>query len=885
MYRAHDTKLKRDVALKILPDSFAADPDHLARFQREAQVLASLNHPNIAHIHGLEESNGIRALVMELVEGEDLAQRIARGAIPIDEALPIAKQIAEALEAAHEQGIIHRDLKPANIKVRPDGTVKVLDFGLAKALEPTAARSASVSMSPTITSPAMTQAGIILGTAAYMSPEQAKGRPAGKRSDVWAFGAVLFEMLTGKRAFDAEDVPETFVAVLRADVKWELLAGVPAHVSTAIRRCLQKDPKQRIGDVQDVRLALEGAFDTPVPETAPSRRGFAPRLLWLVAATGVVGALVGAVTVWFSRGAELAVADPPVYRSALLQAPGAFPATQGNPTQLSLSPNGKYLAYVMSDAGGQNRLWVRSLDGNDSRLVPGTERVQTVFWSPDSREMGFVSDGHVSRRDVAEGPISRVCDAASSGSGGAWAADGTILIGSLATVSFGLRGCSASGGGEPRPLTSVEGRETTHSYPFMLPDGRHFLYTAYLAGGAGATGIYATALGSNDRTLVLSGGSNSAYANGYLLFMRSDTLMAQPFDPATLKTSGSPRPLAAQVTTGGASGQTGAFSVSQTGVLAYSVGTLDTATQLQWFDRRGKRLGAVGEPANYRNPRLSPDETTIAVEMLGTGAPRNRDIWLLDVKRSIPSRFTTSAGIDASPLWLPDGHSIVYGTAGANTAILQQRLSASTPEPDTLLKLDFTGAPQSFAAREGALLFTKPTLSNIVAIYQLTLADGKIAPLLQGPSDIGHPALSPDGRSLAYVSRESGRPDVYLQDYPAATQKLRISGTGGGAQPVWKRDGKELYYLAPDGGVMAVEIGRDPRLIAGTTTRLFGVRVEGMAGSFTNIYHQFDVAGDGRFLVNAFTEDNQVTPFALVVNWPTLLKDKAQGPAEAGPHD
>ena len=476
VYRARDTKLSRDVALKVLPESVADDSDRLARFTREAQTLASLNHPNIAHIHGLEESGGVRALVMELVEGEDLSQRLARGPIPVDEALPVAKQITEALEAAHEQGIIHRDLKPANIKVRSDGTVKVLDFGLAKALGPPAASSADVLTSPTLTSPAMTQVGMILGTAAYMSPEQARGKTVDARADIWAFGAVLYEMLTGRRAFAGEDVTDTLAAVVRAEPDWSALpADVPPALRTYLRRCLQKDPRQRVRAIGDVRLALDGAFDTDSPSTTVSARPAAllARLAWVAIALAVLAAI--------------ALAVPAVQHwreSAPTQLSGRFNIALPQAANFALSPRGRLLVFTSTE-GGPKRLWIRPLDSLDARPILGTDDGDLPFWSPDEKHVAFFAQGKLKKVAVTGGPAEVVCDAPTP-RGGAWNLDGVIVF--APNIVGGLFRVTADGG-VPVPVTKPADARHSHRHPEFIAGGNRFIFLVE-AGAEATSGIY-----------------------------------------------------------------------------------------------------------------------------------------------------------------------------------------------------------------------------------------------------------------------------------------------------------------------------------------------------------------------------------------------------------
>ncbi|HWI20658.1 MAG TPA: protein kinase, partial [Vicinamibacterales bacterium] len=580
VWRATDTTLGRQVAIKILPDAFAADPERLARFEREAKTLASLNHPHIAAIYGFEKSSGIHALVMELVEGEDLSQRISRGAIPIDEALPIAKQIAEALEAAHEQGIIHRDLKPANIKVRSDGTVKVLDFGLAKAVEPPAASGVTAMNSPTLSVHA-TQAGIILGTAAYMSPEQAKGRHVDKRADIWAFGAVLFEMLTGTRAFPGEDLTDTLAAVVRAEPDWTRLpAGLSPAVVVYLKRCLTKDPKQRPQAIGDVRLALEGAFETPAsPATHTTTSSSRGRLPWMVAtaaaALGMIALALPAV-----RHLRETPSDAPEMRVDIVT-----PDTD-TPLQFALSPDGRSIVFVASGDGLQ-RLWLRPLDQTEARPLPGTEGASYPFWSPDSRSIAFFATNALLRLDLAAGTPNRVAPLTGISNGGSWGQDGTILF-SRQLAGPLLR--VAAAGGDPVPVTALDPpRQSTHRHPQFLPDGRHFLFQA--DGEPEARGIYLGSLeGGVPKRLTASDSGGAFLPPDRVVFVQGGTLLARRLDLAAGLLTGEAFTLVGRV--GVDSFGRGGFAVSDSGAVAYR--GADRAQQLTWIDRTGKAEGGEG---------------------------------------------------------------------------------------------------------------------------------------------------------------------------------------------------------------------------------------------------------------------------------------------------
>jgi eukaryotic-like serine/threonine-protein kinase len=669
VYRATDNNLKRAVAIKVPPASVAADAERLARFQREAEVLAAFSHPNIAAIYGLERTGATTALVMELVERPTLADRIAQGPMPVDEALPIAKQTAGALEAAHELNIIHRDLKPANIKVRPDGTVKVLDFGLAKAMEPTGALSPSMSRSPAITTPAMTQAGMILGTAAYMSPEQAKGRAVDRRSDVWAFGAVLFEMLTGQRAFAGEDVSDTLANVLKMEPDWERLpANVPPRVRQVIRACLHKNAKQRIGDVQDVRLALEGAFETLVPDggvmTGPRRT---ERLVWLsTVAVVMLLAAVQSARVW--RQASSMPSPQMRLEIAMPSAPAATIA-ENELESLAISPDGLKMVFV-SVSQGRSQLWLRSLDSVSARPLAGTDLAILPFWAPDSRSVAFFANGQLKRIDI-DGGSTQTLARAPFGLGGTWNRDGTILLTPL--LSGPIYRIPATGG-EPAALTQLAPGQIVHYRPRFLPDGRHFFY--YAEGSPDVSGVYVGQLdGAETRRLLDAESALIHQSSGHVLFVSQGTLYAQPFDFKGLALIGNRSPVAEDVA---------AVSVSDTGLVAYRRGSLGERRQFIWFDRSGREIGRVGDSYNsYGNghPSLSPNGRYVAVVRVVDG---NADIWLLETTRGVLSRFTSESALNFSPKWSPDGHEIVFNSDRSGIFDLYLKSMAS-PGGDELL--------------------------------------------------------------------------------------------------------------------------------------------------------------------------------------------------------
>jgi Tol biopolymer transport system component len=872
VYRARDSKLNREVALKVLPEIFALDTDHLARFTREAHVLASLNHPNIAAIYGLEESSGLQALVLELVPGPTLADRLSSGSIPLDEALAIARQIAHALEAAHEQGIIHRDLKPANVKLRPDGEVKVLDFGLAKVPKPPVPVVADATASPTFTSPAMTGMGVILGTAAYMSPEQAVGRPADRRSDLWAFGCVLYEMLAGKRAFPGKDVPETLATVIKNDPDWRALpSGTPAPVRRLLHRCLVKDPKQRVADASTARLEIDDALASP-----PEAHGVAPglRRLWRSgrvawAAAGVV--LLGALFLTLTYARRITDDAPPV-RASIPAPDGTFidaPSVIGRGLSVAVSPDGKYLVFVATGADNRPRLWLRSLDGNSAEPLPGTEGGVRPFWSPDSRSIAFFNmDRKLRRIDVESHRVVTLYeDPRLSGGGGTWNADGHILFG------YALGGDPlplfrvADSGGMVTPVTQldVKAGERLHGTPVFLPDGRHFLYTVHPA--AGPRAVYVGSTSDSLKTLLLPNAANAQYALGRLMFVRGTTLLVQPFDAERLALTGEAVPIADGVAVESFS-RTGAFSVSATGVLAYHAGAGDLS-QLTLFDRAGNRIRVLGELANYNTVNLSRDGARAAVSVRDPSG--DMDLWIVDVARGVRTRFTFDPGDDSVGAWSPDSTRIAVDTVrrAARNVVALKAADGSGVE-DTIDQSPFVKYPTSWSSDGRFLLFNSAigtgTTGNDLWVAPL-FGDRKPFVFLQTPFNETRAQFSTDGRWIAYQSNESGREEVYVAGFPGPVGKRQISAAGGNS-PRWRHDGRELFYVATDGRMMATAVdGRGSTFDVGATQALFTPRIRDQ-----NYGIPFDVTADGqRLLVNTLLERPAASSITLVVNWPSLL--------------
>ena len=868
VYRARDTKLGREVALKVLPTAFAADPARMARFQREAQILASLNHPGIASIYGLEDSSGVRALVMELVEGPTLAERITQGPIPLAEALLIARQICEALEYAHERSIVHRDLKPANIKLAEHDTVKVLDFGLAKALE-AESQADDISSSPT-TSHLETHAGVILGTAAYMSPEQAKGRSADRRADIWAFGCVLFEMLTGKRAFLADTATEILAAVIRGEPDWPLLAAVPPRVRDLLSRSLQKDPRQRLQAIGDARIAIEeilsGKAEAAVPSVAPATEpeGAFSRFVtaawwmgWLLAAFGALAFFIP----WRKEAPA-----PAIVSQIVPPADNTFAVTGNRGGIPVLSPDGQRLAFVARDSQGKQLLWVLPLNAGVAQPLAGTDDARYPFWSADSRNLAFYAHGKLNRIDASGSPPLALCDAP-VGRGGAWGRDGTILFTPNTWTSL-FR--VPDSGGTPQPVTRFDGsrQDATHRWPQFLPDGKHFLFFVR-SNDRQKTGTYAASLDGGEPKLVLQIDAAALYAPpGYLLFVRDRALLAQRFDAGKLALVGDAVPLADHLQINSLV-QHDTFSVSDNGLLTYQAGSaLPGSSRLLWFDAGGKQTGEVGRQSDYLSPRLSPDEKRLAYSSpLSSGI---NNLWLFDISRGMQTRLTFSAATDFNPTWSPDGKTIAFASNRDGIFHLYQQPADGSGQATPLL-VDAAVEDYPDWSADGRYLFFERTEQRPGAhteIWALPLSgDRKPFPVVQIPSNAIVPVLSPDGKWVAYASDETGATNLFVVPFRHGSGKWQISSEGG-LFPRWGRDGKVLYYISRDFNLIAAEVsGNGDSFSVGPVRSLFTVNVVYGVGNF------YDVTRDGKsFLVNTEVVPKSAEPLTLVVNWTTLLK-------------
>jgi len=856
VYRARDTKLKREVAIKILPEEFSSDADRVIRFQREAEVLASLNHSNIAAIYDLQEAASSRFFVLELVEGETLAGRIARGAIPIDETLSIAKGICGALEAAHEKRIIHRDLKPANIKITHQGRVKVLDFGLAK-LFATDDSPSSPSDSPTLLS---ISAGVILGTASYMSPEQARGQTVDAQSDIWAFGCLIYEMLTGRQAFAGETTTDILSGIVRIDPDWTLLpADTPQLLRLLLRQCLQKNRAARLHHIGDARIQLEAAaIDTASAAAATAVvEGKKRRPLQWIASIAVLVAMAAGLV----RYLQEVPTDRRALRFSIPWPEKALPYLSPIEPFPSISHDGRTAAFIATSDGIQH-VWLRSFDSLDAKPLAGTEGAGYFpFFSPDDRFIGFFAQGKLKKIGVAGGPA-RVISDARGGFAGAWNRDGVIIFSII--PEGGLYRISADGGNvEPLTTPDASRHETSHISPEFLPDGDHFLFLSRTA-STDTYAIMARSLRSKEIRFVLNANSFARYDSGHLLYVRDGILTAQRFDASKLRITSDAVTVAEQIP-----GLLGAysFSVSGNGTLIYRTRSVAGNRRLQWFDRSGKSLGSVGPAGAYRNPELSPDGKRIAVEVTDPQT-QNDDIWIIDVATGVPNRWTFEPGFDMYPIWSATGEQIVFGTSRNGAENIYLKGTSGGAE-----ELIFKGAaiPRDWSRDNRFLVYGVGPSSQLMVLP--LIGDRKPFPYLPYSTGYGQARISPDGKWLAFYSSESGRSEVYVQNFPVPSEKYQIS-TNGGISPRWRRDGKEIFYLAPDRKLVAVPLRTtDQGVEVSAASVLFGL-VD--TGPDTNAYggrQQYDVTADGRrFLVNVAADEKAATGMTVVSNWLATIK-------------
>jgi Tol biopolymer transport system component len=859
VYRARDTRLKRDVAIKFLPSHLAQDPERVRRFEHEAETLAALNHPNIAAIHALEISNNVRFLVMEFVEGETLDERIGGTPLPEDEALAIGRQICSALAVAHDRGIVHRDLKPANIKIAPDRRVKLLDFGLARMFAPEACQS-DLSDSPTITASA--GAHVISGTAAYMAPEQARGLAIDRRADMWALGCLLFEMLTGRPVFSGDTVPDILAAVVtREPPIGDLPAGTSSQVRWLVARCLQKDLNTRFRDAADAAAVLGMTVE---PALRAARSPWRQRT-----ATGAVAVVVGLAMLGVVKmlNSKSAPPLPPVRFDVPVN---AAPVTQ----PMAISPDGRQIAFVGSPDATHFALWLRRLDALDAKLIRGTETLRTLMspaFSLDGGSIAFVADGKLKRIDASGGSAATLAYVDSQIGGIAWGRDDILLF---ASNDHGLRRVSASGG----EVVSVTERDTTldetyHDCPVILPDGRHFLYLAYSVAKPENRAVYIGSLDSKGRTRLMPSDSCVKYsAPGFVLFSRGRTIVARPFDARELKLAGEAVAIVDDVATF-SNDELAAFAVSDGGTLIYrKVGVPETTRSLVWIDRNGKVSEPIGAPIQSTTPvvRLSPDNRFIAFSTAGEGRPD--DIWTHDLQRNIRLRLTSDEGVDHLPVWSPDGSQLMFDShrSGKGSAIYRIPANGAVAERLFLQPEGRLANGVNDWSRDGRFLVFQQsaTAKPPWSLWGLPLF-GERKPFVYKTSAADNVGgrLSPNGRWLAYATTESGTSQVVVQPFPDPSGgKWQVSSTGG-SNPIWRRDGRELYYINSTSDLVAVEVKAESAFAIAQSTTLFRTAL-----GFATPGFPYDVSADGMRFVFAIPSGNTTPPITTILNWSSLIR-------------
>jgi serine/threonine-protein kinase len=864
VYRAHDTKLARDVAIKVLPANFVNDPERLSRFQREARMLAALNHPNIATIYGLEQSGGVTCLVMELVPGETLSDRLKRGPLGIEEALKIAVQIAEALEAAHEKQIIHRDLKPANVKVTPEGKVKVLDFGLAKAYAGDATTE-DIGNSPTM-SAAATMQGVILGTAAYMSPEQARGKVCDKRTDIWAFGCVLYELLTAKQAFHGESTPEILAAVLKEDPDWQALPEpTPPAVLALLRRCLQKDVNRRVRDAGDIRIEIEESLAVPATrETGRPVKGIRAlgrRPLILGLGSVLFGAAISGIAIWNLKPAP-SLLPRQISRFTITLPPGQQLAGLENGPAVALSPDGTHLAYVARQ-GGTQQLYLRSMDSLDSKPIPGTEGATEPFFSPDTQWLGFFASGKLKKVSLSGGTALSLGDAPSP-NGATWGSQGIIAF---APINVGAIQQVPDAGGNTQPLSRIEKKgENTHRWPEFLPGGKALLFAAGLTNTNWTNAQVSVQSGAGEPRNLLQGGMTPRYApSGHLVYAQGGNLMAVPFNPERLEVTGAASPVADGVLQSPVSGAA-QYSFSSTGSLVYVPGGIQSAqSTLVWVSRNGTEQPLAAPSRAYQFPRISPDGRRLAVGISG----EDSQTWLYDLSRDTLTPFTFGGTVNQNANWTPDGKRIAFQSNREGPLNLFWQLADGSGGLERLTTGEYTQAANSWSPDGQLLAFVEVNPDTGYDIWVLRLGDRKAQPFIQTPGNESAPRFSPDGRWLAYISDDSGARETYVQPFPGPGGKWQIS-TEGGTEPVWNPNGRELFYRSGD-KMMVVDITTQPSFSVGKPKLLFEGPYEPTPATFP----YYDVSPDGqRFLMLKPAESAETAPTQInvVLNWFEELK-------------
>jgi Tol biopolymer transport system component/predicted Ser/Thr protein kinase len=854
VYRAKDTRLDRTVAVKVLPAHLSSSPESRQRFEREAKTISQLSHPHICALYDVGNQDGVEFLVMEYLEGETLSDRLLKGALPFEQVLRYGIEIADALDKAHRQGIVHRDLKPGNVMITKSG-VKLLDFGLAKAIAPTGRSSgASLTALPTQAGTDLTAEGTILGTFQYMAPEQLEGKEADARTDIFAFGCVLYEMATGRKAFSGKSQASLISSIMGSEPPAisTIAPMTPPAFDRVVRTCLAKDPDDRWQTAHDAMLELkwaaEGGSAAGLPAPVVAKRRNRERV-WMA----TIAVLAIAVVLLSVRSLRAPSRDSRPVRLSLAAPPNAPFETLGS---MAVAPDGSKIAFVAQTVDGKRTLWVRDLDVVSPRLLPGTDGASLPFWSPDSRFLGFFADGKLKKIDTSGGPP-QVLASAPFGYGGTWNRDGVIVF--TPNVFDPLYRVAASGG-TAVPVTKLGPREEAHRWPNFLPDGKHVVFLA----DARLTEdhrVKLTSIDSGESRDLLGAVSNVAYVNpGYLLFVRAGSLLAQPFDPKRLRLAGDPIDVGESLVETGPANHHFEFAASDAGVLAYR--SADPRSQLTWVDRTGALLGRVGDPGRRGVVELSPSGDQVAYEGLDADG-RNADLWLLDLTRGVSSRFTFDPRSDYCPAWSPDGTRIAFSPTQREFQDIHVQSAATGGQDQVLLISGNDKCATSWSPDGRFILFMDFTPKGLDIGLLSLVGSPKAEPFIQTPFEELAAVFSPDGKRVAYLSGESGRNEVYVTSFPARSGRRQVS-TGGGDRPRWRGDGRELYYMARGGKLMAVEVQSSGEF--GAPKQLFQIR--GAARDYT-------VAPDGqRFILDVALEDPTSAPATVVLNWTTELKKR-----------
>jgi len=853
VYRARDTRLDRIVAIKILPEHLSSKPEARERFEREARAISSLNHSNICQLHDVGQQDGTSYLVMEYLEGETLADRLRKGPLPVDQVVKYGVEICDGLSMAHRSGVVHRDMKPGNIMLTKSGA-KLMDFGLAKPAKVTRPPSSGLSRTLTTANDPLTAEGMIVGTFQYMSPEQLEGREADARSDIFALGAVLYEMTTGKRAFEGKTTASTIAAILAAEPKpiSAVQPMTPPALERTVKNCLAKDPDDRVQTAHDVKLLLqsiaEGAPGRAIAGAAPAGRQRRDRLGWFVAGSLLL-LLAATGATWWMRSQRT---PPPMYFNASVR----FAASN-----LALSPDGRTVAMVAySNQANKYVIWTQEVGGRDVTALPGTEGASHPFWSQDGRSIGFFAQGKLKRVDGFSGRSPQVLCDAPHGRGGTWNRDGVILF---SPEGFGGLFRVSAAGGTPIEVTKAEASltEFSHRWPVFLPDGRHYLYlAANFSGQLEKNMIYVGSLDSAERRPIVSASSNAVYAEpGYLLYMRDNALVAQPFDSGKYEVRGETRTVSDEVRYSPII-DLAVFDAKGEGTLVVQTGKSTEKSLLEWFDRSGRPTGSIGAPGVFANPRLSPDGRSVVVDQTDTDV-RRINIWIHELVTGATARLTFGGAADQLPVWSPDGKRVVFSSnQKVHFSLYQKNADGSGPEQEVA----DLGAPQQGVwdwSRDGRYLL----LLKNSALWYMSLSDRQAKPFIQAKSTVRNAQFSPDGRWVAYASNDTGSWEVYVSPFPNAESKWQVSKAGG-EEPRWRRDGRELFYVSGEGTMMAAPVSTGAGFEAGPPVPLFQTHPRepiSVMDAFS-----YDVAADGqRFLINTRVDEPQAAPLSVILNW------------------